>query len=130
MDLHNAQTLSEFIELLKSEQGDSDHTLAAKIGVSPNTINRLRRGAKADDATLDKIADYAGVTRAWLYELAKGIPARPRYSRAVSMLIALLESAPPDVQENVLVMARALVEKQKKKSSKDKQDHVPGAELG
>ncbi len=119
MNLHEAKNLAEFIELLKTERGDSNATLGAKIGVAGSTISRLIHAeVKADDDTLDKIADYAGVTRSWLYELAKGIPARPRYSRTVSMLAALLEQAPPEIQEAVLIMARALVEDQKKKSKR------------
>lgn len=122
MNITDAETLAEFIESLKVEQGDSNATLAAKMGVSSTTIHRLLHGGKADDETLDKIADYAGVTRNWLYALAKGIPARPKYSRTVSMLAALLEQAPPDIQESVLVMARALVESRKKKSTKPDED--------
>lgn len=119
-ELYEAATLAEFIQLLKTEQGDSNRSLGAKIGVSGSTIHRLLRGvAAADDETLDKIADYAGVSRDWLYKLAKGIPSRPKYSRTVSMLIALLEQAPPDIQEIMLVQARALIENRKKKSAKN-----------
>jgi transcriptional regulator with XRE-family HTH domain len=117
-DLHDAQNLAQFIEMLKSEQGDSNATLAAKIGLSSATVHRLLHGGKADDETLDKIADYAGVTRDWLYALAKGTSVRPRMSRPVSLLVALLEDAPPDIQEDVLTIARALKERRKKLGGK------------
>jgi len=119
MSLYDTSNLSEFIALLKSEQGDSDHTLGAKIGIAANTVNRLRHGAKADDDTLDKIAIYAGVTREWIYSLAKGTQVRPRYSRETSLLIALLEDAPSDIREEVLVLARALIGNRKKKLTKE-----------
>lgn len=119
MNLHDARSLGEFLERLKAESGDSNSTLAAKIGVAGSTISRLINDeVKPDDDTLDKIADYAGVTRAWLYELAKGIPSRPRYSRTVSLLAALVEQAPPDVQEDVLALARTLIERRKKAGGK------------
>ena len=57
--LHEAENLAEFIEILKAEQGDSNATLGTKIGVAGTTIFRLLHGAKADDETLDKIADYS-----------------------------------------------------------------------
>lgn len=122
MELHEAKSLQEFVELLKLEQGDSNASLGAKIGVAGTTIYRFLHGERADDETLDKIADYAGVTRDWLYALAKGTAVRPKYSRAVAMLAALLEQAPPDIQEDVLAMARALIESRKKKAAKVEQN--------
>lgn len=122
MELYEAHTLAEFVHLLKTEQGDSYASLSAKIGVGASTLHGIIQGKKADDETLDKIATFAGVTRDWLYALAKGTTVRPRYSPTVSMLAALLEQAPPDIQESVLVMARALVENRKKKGNKVKQD--------
>jgi transcriptional regulator with XRE-family HTH domain len=121
-NLHEAENLAEFVALLKSEQGDSNATLGAKMGVSSTTIYRLLHGENADDDTLDRIADYAGVTRTWLYALAKDMPTRPRYSRVVSMLAALLEEAPPDIQEDVLALARTLIDRRKKLAAKGQQD--------
>jgi transcriptional regulator with XRE-family HTH domain len=87
-NLYEATTLAELMDILKSEQGDSDAGLAKKMGLSPNTVNRVRRGFRADDATLDKIADHIGVSRDWVYGLAKGISARPKHPRPVSMLVS------------------------------------------
>jgi len=117
-ELYAANNLAEFMELLKAEHGDSNATLAAKISIGSTTIYRLLHGGAADDTTLDKIADYAGVTRDWLYKLAKGIPARPKYSRTVSMLFAVIEQAPDDIAETMLIQARALVASRKKKGAK------------
>lgn len=112
------QSIAEFLELLRTEQGDSYETLSKKIRVSASTLHRLEHGGKADDPTLDKIADYAGVTREWLYALAKGTAVRPKYSRTVSLLAALLEEAPPDIAEIMLIQARALIQDRKKQSNK------------
>lgn len=124
--LQDAKDLAEFVALLRAESGDSYKTLGAKIGISHSTLHRLENGGNADDDTLDKIADYAGVTREWLYKLAKGIPARPRYSRAVSLLIAILEQAPEDVQEETLTLARALIESRKKKAAQSNSQLAKG----
>jgi hypothetical protein len=121
-NLHEAENLAEFIELLKAEQGDSNATLGNKMGIGGTTVYRLLHGGKADDDTLDKIADYAGVTRTWMYALAKDMPTRPRYSRVVSMLAALLEEAPQDIQEDVLALARTLIDRRKKQSAKGQED--------
>ncbi len=118
VNLNEAESLAQFVEMLKAEQGDSYTTLGAKTGIAGSTLHRIINGGKADDETLDKIADYAGVTRAWLYELAKGLPGRPRYSRTVAMLASLLEQAPPEIAEIMLVQARALIKNREKKPAK------------
>ena len=132
MELYEASTLAEFVSLLKAEQGDSYSTLAAKAGIAAATLHRLVAGNNADDSTLDKLSQYAGVKREWLYALAKGTEVRPRYSRTVSMLAALLEEAPPDIAEMMLIQARALVAARKKQSAKIQQqnDDLPVGQSG
>jgi len=121
VELHEAKSLSEFLALLRAENGDSFASLARKIGVSASTLYSLENEGSPKDVTLDKVATYAGVTREWLYALAKGTEVRPRYSRTISLLATLLEEAPPDVAEEILVVARALIAARKKQSAKGEQ---------
>src|SRR5262245_47571009 len=117
-ELHEAKTLAEFVEYLKLEHGLSNVTLGEKVGVSSSTIHRMVHGEKADDATLDALAEYAGVTRKWIYNLAKGIDPRPRFSPTVMLLASLLEDAPEELTQDVLTMARALIKSRKSRDQK------------
>lgn len=117
-DPYSAKNLAELLTLLKAERGHSNDSLAEEIGISSTTIYRLLHGGKADDSTLDTIAAYIGVTRDWMYSLAKGTSVRPRYSPTVTAIAALLDQAPADIQEDAFAIIRALIDSRKKKRTK------------
>lgn len=114
-NLLEAKSVAEFIELLKAEQGDSYASLGDKVGVDGSTLHRLVNSSrKADDDTLDKLAEYANVPRQWLYRIAGKPVERPRYS-AITMTIAnIIERLEPEDQESVLAMVDTLARSRKK----------------
>jgi transcriptional regulator with XRE-family HTH domain len=116
--LSEAEDLVSFLKLLKEEQGDSFRSLEAKTGIASSSLARISHGGKADDATLDKLADYAGVSREYMYQLAKGLKPSRRRSPVVALVAALLEELPQDIQDAFLIQARAYADIVKKRSQK------------
>jgi transcriptional regulator with XRE-family HTH domain len=118
MNIHGVADLAEFLRVLKTQHGDSNDSLGAKIGIGGTTVHRILQGYNVDDKTLDKLAAYAKIPREQIYELAKGVQyAERKYSRVVTAIAEMLEQAEPEIQELFLVQVRAVLQNREKSST-------------
>ena len=116
---YEAQTLAEFVQLLKLEQGDSYAKLGEKTGAGKSTLHRVAEsGAKVDDETIKKLADYANVPYPWLHDLAHPELRRPaRFSKTTLLVADLIEQLPEDLQQIMLAQIRATVDNRRKQQT-------------
>lgn len=121
--LAEAATIAELVKALKEEGGDSYASLSAKSGINASTLHRMAHGKQVGDTTLDRLADYAHMTREYVYSLAKGLREPRRRSTSVALVAAILEEFPAEVQELFLVQARAYADL-RKKIKKDSHEFV------
>ena len=110
ISVSNATTLVELIEALKGDTM-SNAALADKMGVGATTVHRMLNGFAVSDTVLEHVANYAGLSRERVFSLAKGLRSvvEPvRFSPTVETLARVVEKLPSDLQELLLIQARAL----------------------
>lgn len=93
--------------------GKSPSAVAEEIGLYKSTVtNWKNRGTKPTDATLQRVADYFGVTVEDLLEENRN-PAPEIRNGAEEEFVKLFEKLPRETQERELAYLRELVEKMK-----------------
>lgn len=93
--------------------GKSPSAVAEEIGLYKSTVtNWKNRGTKPTDATLQRVADYFGVTVEDLLEENRK-PAPEIRNGAEEEFVKLFEKLPRETQERELAYLRELVEKMK-----------------
>jgi len=108
--IYESKTVAEVVKFLLEERHLSYRELGEQLGVSQTTVGNLVNASKRPDPeTCDKLAAFAGLTREFVYELAYNIKTHPGYSRSVAEIAAILENAPPDIQDAAAAAIRAMV---------------------
>ena len=108
--LGGVRSLPEFIEVLN--RNESYEAIAQKTGIGATTLRRAAAGQQVSPDTLDRLAEYAGVTRERVYSIAYGLslPKRISPTETVELVARILEGLPPEVQRLFLTQVRAVAD--------------------
>jgi transcriptional regulator with XRE-family HTH domain len=97
------------IRALRRERGLSQEALCERAGISVDAVTRIERGSRVP--TLDTLERLAGALGVSVVELvAPPVNVRPsKVPAPVRRIVALLEREPPEVQDGMEEIARALL---------------------
>ena len=105
---------------LRKKKGDSQRTVAARIGITNAQLGNYERGINEPSANiLSRLAEYYGVTT----DYPQGTSDRPILDATCEAIIAKLMGAPDDVVREAMDYVEYLTAKAERRMRQERKEH-------